>query len=142
MGSALDKTRQNALEAGASAGVRLAGNINTLLSVQNQQNQQSLETSNNLARMLLNQRQAAMGIRNDYNNVLNNYANQRASLMSGTAERKANYANSMMNQQQNIYDQRLQNWNDNLIAVGDGNPFVNYYKNKQYKNQYKNSQGY
>ena len=142
MGSALDKTRQNALEAGASAGVRLAGNINTLLSVQNQQNQQSLETSNNLAQMLLNQRQAAMGIRNDYNNVLNNYANQRASLMSGTAERKANYANSMMNQQQNIYDQRLQNWNDNLTAVGDGNPFVDYYKNQQYKNQYKNSQGY
>lgn len=142
MGSALDKTRQNALEAGASAGVRLAGNINTLLSVQNQQNQQSLETSNNLAQMLLNQRQAAMGIRNDYNNILNNYANQRASLMSGTAERKANYANNMMNQQQNIYDQRLQNWNDNLTAIGDGNPFVNYYKNQQYKTQYKNSQGY
>ena len=62
--------------------------------------------------------------------------------MSGTAERKANYANNMMNQQQNIYDQRLQNWNDNLTAIGDGNPFVNYYKNQQYKTQYKNSQGY
>ena len=75
--SEMSKSRRNALEAGASAGLRLAENINTTMALQNKQSQTSLETSNQLAQALLNQRQAAAGIRSDYSNMLSDTAAQR-----------------------------------------------------------------
>lgn len=80
MQSQMSKQSRNALEAGASAGLRIAGNINTMLSVQNKQSQQSLETSNQLAQMLLNQKAAERGIRNDYNQYMQQDAANRASI--------------------------------------------------------------
>lgn len=64
--SEMSKARRNALEAGASAGLRMAENINTTLATQNKQAQVSLETSNQLAQQLLNQRQAAAGLQSEY----------------------------------------------------------------------------
>lgn len=82
--SEMRRAQRNALEAGASAGARLANNINVTLSTQNQQAQQSLETSNNLAQMLLNQRQAAsdiaqkrVGLRSGYTERVNAYGQQK-----------------------------------------------------------------
>lgn len=82
--SEMRRAQRNALEAGASAGARLANNINVTLSTQNRQAQQSLETSNNLAQMLLNQRQAAsdiaqqrVGLRSGYTERVNAYGQQK-----------------------------------------------------------------
>lgn len=66
MASDMSRARRNAIEAGASAGVRIAGNVNALLSAQNKMSQQSLDTSNQLAQMLLNQRNAEAGLRNQW----------------------------------------------------------------------------
>lgn len=80
MRSDMARSRRNALEAGASAGIRIAGNINTMLSVQNKQSQQSLETSNQLAQMLLNQRNAERGLRGEYDTYMQNNFNNRTAL--------------------------------------------------------------
>lgn len=64
--SEMDRSRRNALEAGASAGIRIADNINTLLSVQNKQAATSLETSNQLAQMMMNQRKSEYDLQNRY----------------------------------------------------------------------------
>ena len=140
VGSSLSKSRQNALQAGASAGLRLASNVNTLLSTQNQQTAQSLQTSNNLAQMLLNQRQAAAGIRNDYNNALNQNAMNKANLKSGTAERVENYANSRFNTEDAIYQNKLNSWENTLNAKTGSNVFGDAYKT--YKSQSTNKYGY
>ena len=66
--SQLDKQQRNALEAGASAGIRLANNVNTLLSAQNKQSQTSLETANQLSQMMVNQRNAEASSRRSYFN--------------------------------------------------------------------------
>ena len=70
MSSSMDRARRNALEAGASAGLRLADNINIMLSTQNQQARTSLETSNQLAQMLLNQQAASRQARSDYDSYM------------------------------------------------------------------------
>lgn len=127
--SSLSKSRQNALQAGASAGLRLANNVNTLLSAQNQQASQSLQTSNNLAQMLLNQRQAAAGIRSDYNSALNQNAANKANVKAGTAERVENYAGSRMGTQQAIYQNQMDNWENDYSAKYSNNPFADVYKN-------------
>lgn len=64
--SEMDRSRRNALEAGASAGIRIADNINTLLSVQNKQAATSLETSNQLAQMMMNQRKSEYDLQSRY----------------------------------------------------------------------------
>lgn len=84
--SAMDKSRRNALEAGASAGLRMAENINTTLALQNKQSQISLETSNQLAQQLLNQRQANAGIRSEYNQMLSDNAAERRSYLDNKVE--------------------------------------------------------
>ena len=149
--SALSKSKQNALEAGASAGARLAGNINTIMSMQNKQTQQSLETSNQLAQQLLNQRQAAAGIRGNYNDMLNydtqsrlglssNYGDNIRSIKQGSTERKNNYANQQFQTQQSIYENQLGNYEDSM-ASHSSNPFYGSYQAyRQSKN--KNNQGY
>jgi hypothetical protein len=55
--------RTRAIEAGASAGLKLANNVNALLSAQNTQRATSLETSNQLANMALQQQNAALQAR-------------------------------------------------------------------------------
>lgn len=84
--TAMDKSRRNALEAGASAGLRMAENINTTLALQNKQSQTSLETSNQLAQQLLNQRQANAGIRSEYNQMLSDNAAERRSYLENKVE--------------------------------------------------------
>lgn len=64
--SDMRRARQNALEAGASAGIRLANNVNTLLTAQNKQASTAMQTSNALAEMLLQQRSAEAGLRSNY----------------------------------------------------------------------------
>ena len=144
--SSLDRSRQNALEAGASAGLRLASNINTILSTQNKQTQQSLETANNLAQQMLNQRQAAMGLRSDYNNAVNNAYNQdtssRIGLKQGTTERINNYANAQFGTQQSIYENALNNRDTYYDSAFSENPFSGSYSKYQQGKQYKNKYGY
>lgn len=138
----MDRSSRNALEAGASAGLRLAGNINTLLSVQNQQASKSLETSNQLAQMLLNQRQAAAGIRGDYmNSQAQNTAN-RANLRKGNAERINSYANSQFDTQQRVYDQQQQAYNEAFDSKFADNVFADAYKSYKKGQTYDNKYGY
>ena len=134
--SELSRSRRNALEAGASAGLRLANNVNTMLSVQNRQAQQSLETSNNLAQMMLNQRQAAAGIRGDYYNAITNNMNQKASLKKGNTERleglKGQYASNAQLDYNNKLDTWDNAWKDNAWA----NPYRNQQSQQALKNKY------
>lgn len=94
----LDRERRNAISRGASAAMRLVGNINTQLGLQNQAAQQSLDTSNQLAQMMLNQRQAGSSLRQNYVNALNNnayaQAGQANNYMSGRLGQMNNYTNS------------------------------------------------
>ena len=139
--SALSKSKQNALEAGASAGARIAGNINTVLGIQNKQTQQSLETSNQLAQAMLNQRQAAAGIRGNYNQMLNSDTQARVGIQQGSTERKNNYANQQFNTQQQIYDNQMSNY-ENSMANQASNPFYGSYQSYRQNKTYKNNQGY
>lgn len=136
--SELSKSRRNALEAGASAGLRLANNINTMLSVQNKQAQQSLETSNNLAQMLLNQQQAASGIRGDYYNSLAQNTANKANLRKGTSERISQYANSQFDTQDRMYENNMKDWEDSYYGrYGEntfGDAYLKYQKGKKYGN--------
>lgn len=120
--SELSKSRRNALEAGASAGLRLANNVNTMLSMQNKQAQTSLETSNNLAQMMLNQQQAAQGIRGDY-------YNNTANLVRGSTERKSNYAGSQMDLQNNLYENKRNAWDETYNSKFSNNAFGESFKN-------------
>lgn len=135
VGSSLDRARTSALEAGASAGLRLSNNINTLLSTQNKQAQQSLETANNLAANMLNQRQAAAGIRNSYNTTLSNDAQNRANLISGSAERTTNYQNMLTNKYQNDYNNKMTSW-ENANSSYQSNPFYGSYSGYKQKQTY------
>jgi hypothetical protein len=102
--SAMSKARRNALEAGASAGLRMAENINTTLALQNKQSQTSLETSNQLAQQLLNQRQAAAGIRGEYNQMLDNNIERRQNAKNQVADQR-------MYEAERDYNTKLDNWN-------------------------------
>lgn len=129
MRSELQRSQRNALEAGASAGMRIAGNINTALSVQNQQAQQSLDTSNNLAQMLLNQQQANAGLRNEYGNYLSQDTARRAGLKSGMAERAENMANTRFNTEQIKYNNAMENRERKYSAtVGATNSYKDTYE--------------
>lgn len=110
----LDRAQRNAISRGASAASRLVANINSNLGLQNQSAQQALETSNTLAQALLNQRQAAAGLRQQYTSDLNTHAAQTADLRKGSAERKhaygtekQNYAQYLRENDYNLWDRRL-----------------------------------
>lgn len=150
--SALSKSKQNALEAGASAGARLAGNINTIMAIQNKQTQQSLETSNQLAQAMLNQRQAAAGLRANYNDMLSsdtqnrlglssNYGNNLRSIKQGAASNALNYANQQFNTQNQIYQNQMSNY-EQAMSNYQSNPFYGSYQSYQQNKRYKNNQGY
>ena len=135
LGNSLDRARTSALEAGASAGLRLSNNINTLLSTQNKQTQQSMETATNLAQAMLNQRQAAAGLRSNHNNTLANDTANRANLMRGSAERTTNYQNAYIGQQQSLYDNKMNSW-ENANSQYSSNPFYGSYMANKQKQSY------
>lgn len=135
LGNSLDRARTSALEAGASAGLRLSNNINTLLSTQNKQAQQSLNTATNLAQAMLNQRQAAAGLRSSHNNTLANDTANRANLMRGNAERTTNYQNAYIGQQQSLYDNKMNSW-ENANSQYSSNPFYGSYMANKQKQSY------
>jgi len=99
MASDISRARRNAIEAGASAGIRIAGNVNSILSAQNKMSQQSLETSNQLAQMLVNQRNAEAGLRSQWRDI-----------ESSTYDRVQNRAQNEMNIGQHRYDQAYADW--------------------------------
>lgn len=92
MRSEMSRSRRNALEAGASAGIRLADNINIMLSNQNKQAQTSLETSNQLAQMAINQRAAKSQAQGQYNQYMQQNFDSRNSLrQQGLDEANSRY---------------------------------------------------
>lgn len=129
MASDMARARRNAIEAGASAGVRIAGNVNALLSAQNKMSQQSLETSNQLAQMLVNQRNAEAGLRNQWRDI-----------QSSTYERTQNRAANDLNFANAKYDQKLRNWQDkNDALVSETNPYRDQFQKYKNKTAYSNS---
>ncbi len=134
--SQMEKSNRNALEAGASAGIRLAGNINTLLSVQNQQSRTSLETANQLAQMMVNQRNAEASVNTRYNDYM---AKNRASVAQARADRNANaytYYNNAFEPAQKSYDSKYGQVN----SMYNSNPIWNL-KYGQNKSQYNKTGG-
>lgn len=118
MVSQMDRQNRNALEAGASAGLRLAGNINTLLSTQNQQSQTSLETANQLAQMMVNQRNAEASVRGRYGDyMIQHFATKQDKQDSALDKAKDYYDVS-----EKSYSQKINDWDD---AQG-GNPLWDY----------------
>lgn len=134
--SDISRTRQNALEAGASAGLRIAGNINATLSAQNKAAQTSLDTSNNLAQMLLNQRQAAAGLRSDYQNYMSNSNRYRDSVQNDYMNRRS----SEYGLQSDVYKDKVANLEDRVRQnAGDG--YASPYTDRAVQNNiYKNNQ--
>lgn len=140
--SEMSRSRRNALEAGASAGLRLAENINTTMALQNKQSQTSLETSNQLAQALLNQRQAAAGIRSNYSNMLSDTAAQRR-------QYNIDKDNTFYNRLQSAWDVQSNKNTENYNKYADSfdrenNPYADsylkYVKSNKTQSQY-NEQG-
>ena len=120
------RARRNAIESGASAGIRIAENVNALLTAQNKMSQQSLETSNQLAQMLLNQRSAEAGLRNQWHDA-----------QMSTYDRVQGRAQNEMQIGQQRYDQAHSEYLDRLdSATSPTNPLVDrmarYKKNSAY----------
>lgn len=134
VGSELNKARQNALEAGANAGLRIASNINTLMSVQNKQNQLSLDTANNLAQQLLNQRQANMGLTSQYQSDIDNYNSEKRSLNNGLTERKSNARANAYGEAESKYNSKVDAWNEDYDDATSGNYLADAYRSRLLKN--------
>lgn len=99
LSSDMARSRRSAIEAGASAGIRIAENVNTLLTAQNKMSQQSLDTSNQLAQMLLNQRNAEAGLRSQWRDT-----------QSSTYDRVQGRAQNEMSIGQQRYNQAQEDW--------------------------------
>lgn len=136
------RATRNAITRGASAAQRLTASINAQLGTQAQASTQALETSNTLAQMLLSQRQAASSIRQNYNSDLNEYASNKANLLSGTAERKASYRNSQLSAAESMHKAQMDQWNDRLSAHGGSGAFANFYRKQQQRSQGKSTYTY
>lgn len=122
--SDMRKARQNALEAGASAGVRLAGNVNALLSAQNKQSQTALDTSNALADMLLQQRNAAAGIRSDYRGYMSDHNQRRTDLDRQRSSDRADMYNQRYNEQTADYERARRDYDDSMNAYADRGSYI------------------
>lgn len=109
--SEMSRSRQSALEAGASAGIRIANNINTLLSTQNQQTNASMETANQLSQMMVSQRNAEAGIRSDYAALRRDNTNQRINLNNTRNQRASTLAGDNYNAASGDYDTNVKNYN-------------------------------
>ena len=121
--SELNRAQRNAINRGATAAMKLVSNINAQLGMQNQAAQQSLETSNNLAQALLNQRQAAMQIRDQH--TMN-----KANLISGSAERKASYRNQMVNEADDMYNRNMNKWENDVSGYAGSSVWGDLHRNK------------
>ena len=124
--SGMERSRRNALEAGASAGIRIADNINTLLSVQNKQSATSMETANQLAQMMISQRNAEAGIRSDYSALRRSDAESRMNIKNSAYDRAYNRAQQNYGVAADSYSTKEESWkSDNAY-----NPFYEAYSNK------------
>lgn len=139
--SDMRRSRQNALEAGASAGIRIAGNINSLLTAQNKQAQTALDTSNALAEMLLQQRNAAAGIRSDYRGYMADANQRRSGLeLQRQSDRDTQYnqrytsQTNDFNRAQADYDSKVTNYENQFNNISAGNKFRDVYqaRNRNY----------
>ncbi len=137
--SELQRSQRNAITRGATAAMRLVSNINTELGLQNKAAQQSLDTSNNLAQMLLTQRQSAAQLRSQYAGDMNDYTANTANLMSGTAERKASYRDSMRNEAYSNYQNKMDRWEDNLNSYAGDSPWGSIARNRAIRNRTTNN---
>lgn len=133
--SDMRKARQNALEAGASAGIRLAGNVNALLTAQNKQSQTAMDTSNALAEMLLQQRNAAAGIRSDYRNYMSDVNQRKTNLDTQRRAERENLYNQRHSAQiedyntaQNTYNSKMYNWENEFNNVDPTNKAIGAYQ--------------
>ena len=111
MTSQLDRQNRNALEAGASAGIRLAGNVNTLLSTQNKQSQTSLETANQLSQMMISQRNAEASARS-------NYFDKQQGVKDAAFDKAQGYYDREYGIAQDSYNKQMQDWDNSNY----GNP--------------------
>ena len=132
--SDMRKARQNALESGASAGIRLAGNVNALLTAQNKQSQTAMDTSNALAEMLLQQRNAAAGIRSDYRGYMSDLNQRRTNLdaqqrseRQGLINDKTDQAYRQYEADTTNYNNALTNWENKGNSVDPSNNFTSGY---------------
>lgn len=131
MASEMSRARRNAIEAGASAGIRIASNVNTMLSAQNKMSQQSLETSNQLAQMLINQRNAEAGLRSQWRDI-----------ESSTYDRVQNRAQNEMDVGQQRYDIAHDAWQRKYDAnVSESNVLSDSMLKHKTKSAYTNSGG-
>lgn len=128
MATDMSRARRNAIEAGASAGIRIAGNVNALLTAQNKMSQQSLDTSNQLAQMLLNQRNAEAGLRNQWRDA-----------QASTYDRVQGRAQNELQLGQQRYDQAKTEYQDRFDnSISAENPLADrmarFKKNSAYSN--------
>lgn len=138
--SDLRKSRQTALEAGASAGVRIAGNVNALLTAQNKQSATAMETSNALAEMLLQHRNAVSGMTRDFANYKTDYNSKVADVHRDyrtEARDNANYAAEGQDYSHGIklsqYDTDMKEYEDSRSNLNPGQSvYSNYQRNKSY----------
>lgn len=123
--SGMERSRRNALEAGASAGVRIADNINTLLSVQNKQSATSMETANQLSQMMINQRNAESSARRSYADYLAEDTANRHDIKLGSEGRATSLAGTNYDSAYNSYTAK-ETALDNKYGLD--NPFYDYRK--------------
>ena len=128
--SGMERSRRNALESGASAGIRIADNINTLLSVQNKQSTTSMETANQLAQMMVNQRNAESSARSAYADKLAEDTANRHAIKMGSESRAKSLADTNYDSAYNSYDQKRIDWDSNAAY----NPLYEY--KSQFKSKY------
>lgn len=138
----MDRARRNAIRRGASAAQQLTASINAQLGLQNRAAQQQLETSNQLASALLQQRQAAAQLRGDYVSNMNADASRRASMISGTAERKAGLRNSYQAEAERRYEAKDEQYKDRLAGLAGDNPYASIYNRKQGSRSSTSNYGY
>ena len=141
MQSDMRKARQNALESGASAGIRIASNVNALLSAQNKQAQTSMDTSNALAEMLLRQRSANAETRSKYSGYISDWNSRRTNLEYQHRGERTDMYNQKYNEQLNAYNNALsayeadrEDWEDNYNSTTGTNKlapsYLNHLRNK------------
>lgn len=100
--------RSRAIEAGASAGLKLANNVNALLSAQNAQRATSLETSNQLANMVLQQQNAAFQARSQAKT-------NRLDLAGRFSEKELkDYQAGQYGREAAMYDRQMEDYQTNL----------------------------
>lgn len=126
--SELARSRRNALEAGASAGLRLADNINVMLANQNKQAQISLDTSNQLAQMLLNRNAASRQAKDSYDNYMReDWTARNAARTQAYDEGRAQYDAAMSDREGKLLD---------LDRAYGGNPAYKYAQSSAYRAKY------